>query len=742
MNIKNLFTTVFVSGMLLAACTSENEIATPTPPDEGVAASTERELLITLKNTLSLRQQETKAGETSIATEMENFISGLDVYVFASAQENGEYTFQELFYYRDDPSQVINQDWAHPFSLSISADGKNSTGLMRLTKGLYVKLFCVANHTKLYSTDAIGTTTEFAGFQPLVQSAPGQADNVVTPGKPTLAEFEKLHTALIDPANADHVLASPLPMTGGYTTPLDLTDFTVSARVQAGIKLTRMVARFDVINDSELSKFKVTGISLANGRKGTTFFPVKPLGTAPADLVTYPYATVTAEQKGTLNTDALNTTNLYGAFYSYPSPKDDGGYLVLKGIYYPNKTEERGVVYQVPFEQVVNGVGSYIEVSANHRYTVAITRADEYHLDFNLQVSDWADNGEVDSYKPDNDFDAANVELLTDAAQTAEAHVLADGTISVLAAAGSKFAFKMSANSAMKEELIYEGDAWIVKTPAVRASMDSTYSYQVADSFATMTNIRPLTIRLTNTASGKKKDIRVIPTPGPELSYAVANTEGTLSKYADGVVTLYNIKGQKIVLTATSEELNGTTGSRAVSAVSWLTLSPASVTTAAGDYTLTLGTVQTLPADAGTVTFTSTATKAVTKLSVKLRSPEFTLSASDFNKGANEGNRFELTSTPKVTLVPIDGNNFSLRVISPEGVTPSIAAGEGDTWLEILSTREEAAGTSRSVTVTVGIKAGTVLTGGKTGGKLTLTNKIPGTTAKKVEIVVSAPPAP
>lgn len=739
-----MFTTVFTSGLLLAGCTSENEVATPTPPDEGVTASNERELLITLKNTLSLQQQETKAGETSIATEMENFISGLDVYVFASNQKNGTYTFQELFYYRDDPSQVINQDWAHPFSLSISADGKSSTGLMRLTKGLYVKLYCIANHTKLYSTDDTGTTTEFTGFQPLVQSAPGQADNMVTPGKPTLTEFEKLHTSLIDPADVDHVLASPLPMTGFYTTPLDLTDFTVSARVQAGIKLTRMVARFDVINDSELSKFKVTGISLAKGRKGTTFFPVKPLGTTAADLITYPYATITAEQKGTLNTDALNTTNLYGAFYSYPSPKDDAGYLVLKGIYYPNKTEEREVVYQVPFEQVVNGVGSYIEVAANHRYTVAITQADEYHLDFNLQVSDWADNGEVDSYEPDNDFDPGNVELLADAAQTVESHVLADGTVSVLAAAGSKFAFKISANSAVKDELIYEGDPWIVKTPAVRASMESTYSYEVAENFAALTDIRPLTIRLTNAASGKKKDIRVIPTPGPELSYAAANAEGTLSKYADGVVTLYNIKGQKIMLTATSEELNGTTGCTAATTTSWLTLSPASVTATAGDYTLTLGAVQTLPADAGTVTFTSTATKAVTTVSVKLKSPEFTLSASDFNKGANDGNRFEVTPTPKVTLVPSDGNYFSLRVISPEGVTPSIAAGEGDAWLEILSSDEKVvAGGNHSVTVKVGIKAGTDLTSGKTGGKLTLTNKIPGAAAaQKVAIEVTAPPAP
>lgn len=43
-------------------------------------------------------------------------------------------------------------------------------------------------------------------------------------------------------------------MTGAYTTPLDLTDFSVSARTQLGFKLTRMVARFDVENDASVSQ--------------------------------------------------------------------------------------------------------------------------------------------------------------------------------------------------------------------------------------------------------------------------------------------------------------------------------------------------------------------------------------------------------------------------------------------------------------------------------------------------------
>lgn len=88
----------------------------------------------------------------------------------------------------------------------------------------------------------------------------------MTAGIPTEDEFKTLHTKLIDvttdPPTVDDVLESPLPMSGAYTTPLDLTDFGTSARTQIGLKLSRMVARFDVINDAEKSKFTVEKISM------------------------------------------------------------------------------------------------------------------------------------------------------------------------------------------------------------------------------------------------------------------------------------------------------------------------------------------------------------------------------------------------------------------------------------------------------------------------------------------------
>lgn len=275
MNIKYKLSCIAAS-LLLAACTSENTLETPTPPDEGTAsANNTREVLVLLKNKLKVSPVETKAGDV-IATVEENHIYSLDVYVFGSKTEGGDYTFLQQFYYREDARQTVDGEYATSFTLNTGAD--NSTALLKMQKGLFVKVYCIANSTKLI--DAAGA--EFAGFQPLVQTKPGQLDNVVTPGVPTETAFKALHTAVLKADEPTDILKTPLPMTGAYTTPLDLTDFSVSARTQLGFKLTRMVARFDVENDASKSKFTIESVSMGNGRTGATYFPVKVLGTEPA----------------------------------------------------------------------------------------------------------------------------------------------------------------------------------------------------------------------------------------------------------------------------------------------------------------------------------------------------------------------------------------------------------------------------------------------------------------------------
>lgn len=618
MNIKHKLS-ILLLGSLLAACTSENTLDKPTPPDQGgTPDDNTREVLLSLKNKLKVIPVETKAGD-AIATAEENRIYSLDVYVFGSKTEDGEYTFLQQFYYREDARQTVEGDYATSFTLNTGAD--NSTALLRMKKGLFVKVYCIANSTKLLQANG----TEFTDFQALLQSNPGQPGNTVTAGIPTESDFKAFHTPVLQAGVEEDVLLTPLPMTGAYTTPLDLTDFSVSARTQLGFKLTRMVARFDVVNDAALSKFTIESVSMGNGRTGAGYFPVKVLGNAPTDLITYPARAYTADQtaaspKGT------------GIFYCYPSPVDDGGYLILSGTYAANQTENIPVTYKVSFKPAGNETGNYIEVAYNHRYTVSITAADEYHLDFTLNVADWTDEGNVDDYKPENDFTKDAV-ALAKTGNTTDVKLLTDGNIVMDAAISKTLAFTLATNStaptAIGEKLDYSGgDAWLIadgeRTTTTKASSLTSFKYKTAEGIAGMSDCRPVTIRLNNKASGKNLEIKVIPTAlsGPEISLVAE--EGNKSTYdpATRTLTIVNENDQKAKLKVLAPTLSGemaTTGSSVVIKDNWIAADASSVATAEGTYTFTLPTAQGSVEATNTLTFKSTLTDATTVVNVKLK---------------------------------------------------------------------------------------------------------------------------
>lgn len=618
MNIKHKLS-ILLLGSLLAACTSENTLDKPTPPDQGgTPDDNTREVLLSLKNKLKVIPVETKAGD-AIATAEENRIYSLDVYVFGSKTEDGEYTFLQQFYYREDARQTVEGDYATSFTLNTDAD--NSTALLRMKKGLFVKVYCIANSTKLLQANGI----EFTDFQALLQSNPGQPGNTVTAGIPTESDFKAFHTPVLQAGVEEDVLLTPLPMTGAYTTPLDLTDFSVSARTQLGFKLTRMVARFDVVNDAALSKFTIESVSMGNGRTGAGYFPVKVLGNAPTDLITYPARAYTADQtaaspKGT------------GIFYCYPSPVDDGGYLILSGTYAANQTENIPVTYKVPFKPAGNETGNYIEVAYNHRYTVSITAADEYHLDFTLNVADWTDEGNVDDYKPENDFTKDAV-ALAKTGNTADVKLLTDGNIVMDAAISKTLAFTLATNStaptAIGEKLDYSGgDAWLIadgeRTTTTKASSLTTFKYKMAEGIADMSDCRPVTIRLNNKASGKNMEIKVIPTAlsGPEVSLVAEEGNKSIYDPATRTLTIVNENDQTAKLKVLAPTLSGemaTTGSSVVIKETWLTADALSAATAEGTYTFTLSTAQDSAEATNTLTFKSTLTDATTVVNVKLK---------------------------------------------------------------------------------------------------------------------------
>lgn len=637
---------LLAAGSLFFSCTSESLTQAPETPGEPEGDASRTEVLLTLKNNLTLKASApaTRAGDV-IATEDENYIKTLDVYVFGSLTEDGPYTFQELHYYRDDASPThLAGIKSFSFDLNAGAEPNTTTGLLKLTKGLFVKFYCIANRTQLYSVDAGGNLQPYDYFSSLVQTAPGQPANTVTVGIPTEADFLKLQTQLIDPAGTteDDIFVTPLPMTGAYTTPLDLTDFSTATRAQVGFHLSRMVARFDIVNVAKDSRFTVESISMSNGRSASSFFPIKPLktkGETEGDLITYPVRKVLPDRQLTPTgaDPKLNLTE--GAFYTWPSPKDDEGYLILNGKYALNLTESQDVSYKVPFKQMVNGVGTYIEVNYNHRYTIEITKADPTRLDVTLKVTDWEEDVELDPYTPENDFDH-NTPLTLETGSMG-AYVTDKGQVSLMPDVASTFSFVMGSNSALKSELVFqEGSAeWLelaeatAPDPVTRATSQST-KYTVSTVGATLTGpseLLPVIIRLTNPASGIRKDIKVFATKGPEVTMVEAEGNNSTFDVKTMTVTIENTKSKSITLHVVSESRSDgaevpvtITGStvKVAEEASWLTVDKTEVTTAEGDYTLTLGEAQS-SADANTtVTFTSKASTAVTVVKVVLKAAE------------------------------------------------------------------------------------------------------------------------
>ena len=467
---------LFSTAILLTgvACTSETHegLDNPSSPSDG-DDPTRREVVVTLRNQLSLAKG-TKAGE--IATAEENKIASLDVYAFGSDTEDGTYTLQERFAYRENPDDLPAT--ATPIDLEQPGDGKEASVSLKLQKGLFVKLYTVANQPQLVDpTGAIGTgaTVGATGkimldgnFKPLSLSTPGQAGTTVqTEGVPTETQFLAFHSTLLDAATPADVLESPLPMSGAYTIPLDLTNFESFSRLQAGFKLTRTVARFDVVNNAADSRFTITGISMGSARRGTTYFPIKPFGRALAqasDLIIMPVRTFT----GLTNANAGITAS---AFYSYPSPQADNGYIILEGTYRMNETDpEKTVSYQVPFKQEVNGTGSHIEVNPNHRYTITISKADDYHIDFDLTVADWSDAGdELNGFEPEVPsivtFNVTGAEEVQDD----KIRVDVDGGVITLTASHPQK--PVTIETVPEYETTYGGDSWItIADPVTKAA--------------------------------------------------------------------------------------------------------------------------------------------------------------------------------------------------------------------------------------------------------------------------------
>ena len=483
----------WVIGLLalsLAGC-SEAEVPSATTPgdDPLVNDPTRREIILGFQNKLNIKTV-TRA-DAPIATTEENEITSLDIYVFSSDKEEGPYTYQERFCYRSDGSTIPNAT-----KIILTVEGDNvALATLRPKKGLFTKFYCIANQPKLLKAGA-----EYTNFVALEQSSPGADYNIVTKaGIPTETDFLTFTTPLLDPTEDTDILLTPLPMVGSYSPALDLRDISMGSRTRINMTLSRIVSRFDIINDEKLSHLTITGVSMGHGRKGVTFFPVVPVEDADPDktLITYPDRDFDGAN--------ANKGTQTGAFYSYPSPIADKGYLIIKGKYALNQTDiPQEVSYMVEFEQSVAGTGGYIEVKPNHRYTVRITDADPFKLDVNITVSDWTDGGDFE-YQPENEL---AIGTLTGVGATT---IAGNNTATVSPDETEYFSIPFTSNSEAECSIVYTSSAggsaeWLKTeiTPVTRAG-SASYTCKVSKADSYSGNLFPKAIILLRSKAGREE---------------------------------------------------------------------------------------------------------------------------------------------------------------------------------------------------------------------------------------------
>ena len=531
----------FLSGVLLAAlfalgACGETEIVKT--DDGGKDDPTRRELQLSFLNKLTLNTNGAKT-RTAIATSDEQRIDMLDVYVFGSLTDDGEYTFQEKFSYRSDGSNVPGAT-----ALEVTnGDGTSAkpTVLLRPKKGLYIKMFCIANQPELSALDVVTDPANpkyvpYTHFVPLIQTNPGSADNTVTMGIPTEADFCKLLSRVIDPANKADSIVPALPMVGSCVAPIDLHSFDLASRLSAGIRLVRTVARFDVLNDAATSRFTLESVSMGNGRPVTQLYPLQEQKTADDKLITYP-------TRDLARMPQVNNNKQLPVLYAYGSPVEDEAYLILKGKYRMNATETQEVSYNVPFSQVVNGTGSRVAITPNHRYTIAITKADPQRVDFDFTLSDWENGEDLGSYTPDNAFGTISVE-------PADQFDAATRTMTINALAGSSFAIAVESSSLPTLSLAYDeqGNDWLeaamTTLPATRAKWGQTVTCIVKVKAGNFTAYPAATLRLTNTMGGHYSEMRIVKN-GVELGGVTVKTGNTNSVAYDANTKTLRFTGLK-----------------------------------------------------------------------------------------------------------------------------------------------------------------------------------------------------
>lgn len=340
----------------------------------------------------------------AIASESENKIDNLSVYLFAAAGEAGPY------YYLETWEEGTAYDPATPtatnFKKQESGTGWKASIYPNELKGLpYVKLLCVANNGvptgsttdgNFYAEDG---KTALPALVKVTVDDDGKVTNAATATTETV--FKTAHTMNLGTDAATGIITAPLLMTGEGQTKISGSVSKVN------IDLRRIMARFDIDNTTSRSNLTIQKLTLARGRKCGALFGTAPTAVATGDLDKVEDKNFVVKYQ-TVDFTTINGANkglAESALYAYPNLATDESYLIIEGTYKsPVTSAQVPVTYNIPIARTPEGAteGTYIPVKANNRYKLRITDVTQSNVFGTFEVVDWTSGGGID-VKPDND---------------------------------------------------------------------------------------------------------------------------------------------------------------------------------------------------------------------------------------------------------------------------------------------------------------------------------------------------
>lgn len=406
MKLKS-FLSLFAAVCFITSCS--NDLAEDITSNE---MPKENELQLLFSSSVDGEVYPTRA----IATEEENAIKDLTIYVFGATSESES---SSSYYYIDKWTSSTTQDnEKQQFVLQSSGVNKKASIFPKnVPNAKYLKLYCVAN-SKVITSD--NSTSEFSTTPQTSLSGT------------TLSTFENYYTEKVN--------------TNPIKTPLAMTGFGNAVHVSGNygivpVELKRRVARFDIDNNSSRTKLTIKSILIENASASAYLY------NGSNNSIRY---TSSKMKYPEVNYTQLKNANLgltTSAMYVNPTKGDNSLMLVINGLY-AGKNE---VTYRLRVARTESGQKDpkNIDIKPNHRYTLRIAEVTSSEIVGYFEVEDWVDGGSVD-VKPNYDVKPEMLEVkavdssdpFTGLAQ-GQSWTQADSTIRV--AKDGKFTVKLKA---------------------------------------------------------------------------------------------------------------------------------------------------------------------------------------------------------------------------------------------------------------------------------------------------------